>query len=197
MIKDAAKLFIGLCKEPNTPALYWRLLYMFAAGSRAKNAELFENSKVGKRVLEEKVSLIDYIDNITEFKEGSVAEYYRAYCTYWEIDTREYFALGSYEATNTNAFLLQRMLASHELLHITLGYDSSLKGEMQVAMFQFSQSRNLGFLLIALSIAWRYASSPALLLSAYRKGQRLSRIEILDWETILGMQVREVRSMFC
>lgn len=191
------KLFAGLCKSPNSPNLYWPLLFLARTEQQKKdNEKLFTESEIWERVQKENLNLMETMQNLDNYKKGSVAEFYKAFCVYWNIDTEEYFGVGSRPVVEPRHVMLQRQLASHDLAHVILGYDGSLKGEMQVVTFQYGQSKNIGFLLIALAISWRYISSPYLMWKAYWRGKRTMRLETMDWETVLRMKVSEIQRMF-
>ena len=193
------KLFTVLCKNPSNPKAYWATLRLLAGKSREKSIKLFEESETGKRVLEQNLSLLSTMKNLDTSKKGSVAEYYDIFCKYWNIERQaieKEFQFDGRKPRNTKEVLLQRQIAYHDLIHVILGYDATLKGEMQVVMFHFGQSHNWGFVLIALAIAWRYASSPYLMWKAYQRGKTTMRFETLDWETLLNMNINEVKRMF-
>lgn len=188
------KLFIGLCKKPNSPKLYWPLLFIMSP-DRKEAKKRWLATEVGGRVVKEKLNLVETLKNLSDEKKGSVAEYYKAFCIYWEVDTSIYFN-GVKTPTKPEDYILQRSIVSHDLSHVILNYDASIKGEMQLMMYQFSQTKNWGFFLFAMAMAWRFISSPYLLIKAYNRGKRTLDLRFLDWETILGMDMKEIRRMF-
>lgn len=193
------KLFAVLCKNPSNPKVFWAIMRLASGKGREKSIKRFEESEIGKKVLKENLSLLSTMKNLDTSKEGSVAEYYDIFCKYWNIDRlaiEKEFQLDGRKPRNTKEVLFQRQLAYHELIHVILGYEPTFKGEMQVVMFHFGQSHNWGFVLIAMAIAWRYISSPYLMWKAYKRGKNTTPFDLLDWETLLNMNINEVKRMF-
>lgn len=173
----------------------------------------FAADPVGKVILEEKRSLLDTLCNRERLEACAPGTLGRAYAdfVYGEGLSAEGLVMASQTSTlykskedEQRLFVGDRTRDAHDIWHIVTGYGREGLGELCILTFSYAQlgHRGVGLLArIGLYIGlWRTRKSKGLNLraltdEAMRRGKECAWLPPVDWESMMDMQLDEVRKV--
>lgn len=144
---------------------------------------------------------------LAKLPEGSVGRAYLAF-----IEEQDFSAYGLadeskkvkdtlIEAAHPYAWYGRRLRDVHDLWHVITGYEADALGEACLVGFSYSQTRSLGFAVIAWGVAIQFARArtgyPAArsIIRAFRDGRKAEWLPGLNYRKLLAMPLDEARQM--
>ena len=181
-------------------------------GTNRKAFRVFKKSDVGKRILENKVHLIDTLkrkEYLSELPEGSLGKnyynfIYREKLTPDELVSASEINFDPNKSEEENIFHT-RLRDMHDLWHVTTGYGRDALGELSLLAFTYAQEKNRGIGAIVL-YGYRIMGKVTRELNfkidlrevvreGYKLGKEASFWAIADWENLLEKPITEVRAI--
>ena len=187
-------------------------VYRMTAGLDGGNYETgfqdFKNSPIGKKVLEEKIDLIDTLSNteyLASLPEGSLGRAYLDFITSEGLtaqgfqDEMDMSGERFDEAGVERQRYLYRMRHTHDLQHVLTGYGRDLVGEL--SLLNFSQGRFHSWGISLLIFVGRFKArkdfagfnSDTCINEGKKLGQQVTNFTHVDWEDLLTKPLDEAR----
>ena len=91
----------------------------------------------------------------------------------------------------------KRLRDTHDLWHVSTGYNRDLVGEALLLAFTFAQTRNPGIGAIVAMAYFKSGDVPGsrrMIREAYQRGRKASWLPAADWESLLKRPIEEVRA---
>lgn len=201
---DAVRALRRLIADPEDTSQVFRIVEALSGSTGERLRGRLKRSSDGRRLLRERPSLLELIQDreyLRGLPEGSLG---RAYLSFLEaegisaeglVDASER-GYGGREQTDEEVFVSSRMRDSHDLWHVVTGYHGDLIGEVSLLAFTFAQTRNLGVGLIVLAGLLK-APNPdtrRLIIAGFLRGRRASWLPAAPWERLLDRPLSEVRA---
>jgi ubiquinone biosynthesis protein COQ4 len=172
-----------------------------------KQYQRFAKTTVGKRILDEKIDLLDTLANreaLAKLPEGSLGRVYLNFMIN-ECITAEGLVEVSAEAYEKIdheelAHYTMRTREMHDLWHVVSGYGRDGLGEVCIVAFSYPQTKSLGFGAIAAMGAYTFARQfpkqgvLKAVWQAYRAGRNAAWLPGQDWEHLLTQPIEDVRA---
>ena len=168
----------------------------------------FKKSNVGKRILKDRIHLIDILKNrdyLEKLPKDTLGYKYFQF-VYDENLTADELAEASEiyprdKNTSDEEHLFNKRLRDmHDLWHVTTGYGRDALGELSLLAFTYAQGKNRGIGAITLYGYWqvgRFSKNKMDLRKVIRQGYRLGKDATFwafeDWEKLLELPLLEVR----
>ncbi len=181
-------------------------------GTNRKAFKDFKKSDVGKRILENKIHLIDTLkrkDYLSELPEGSLGKHYYNFIykeklTPDELVSASEINFDPHKSEEENIFHT-RLRDMHDLWHVTTGYGRDALGELSLLAFTYAQEKNRGIGAIVL-YGYRIMGKVTkdlnfkidlreVVKEGYKLGKEASFWAIADWENLLEKPISEVRTI--
>ena len=181
-------------------------------GTNRKAFRVFKKSDVGKRILENKVHLIDTLkrkEYLSKLPEGSLGKnyynfIYKEKLTPDELVSASEINFDPNKSEEENIFHT-RLRDMHDLWHVTTGYGRDALGELSLLAFTYAQEKNRGIGAIVL-YGYRIMGKVTRELNfkidlrevvreGYKLGKEASFWAIADWENLLEKPITEVRAI--
>jgi ubiquinone biosynthesis protein COQ4 len=181
-------------------------------GTNRKAFRVFKKSDVGKRILENKVHLIDTLkrkEYLSKLPEGSLGKsyynfIYKEKLTPDELVSASEINFDPNKSEEENIFHT-RLRDMHDLWHVTTGYGRDALGELSLLAFTYAQEKNRGIGAIVL-YGYRIMGKVTKELNfkidlrevvreGYKLGKEASFWAIADWENLLEKPITEVRAI--
>ena len=181
-------------------------------GTNRKAFRVFKKSDVGKRILENKVHLIDTLkrkEYLSELPEGSLGKnyynfIYKEKLTPDELVSASEINFDPNKSEEENIFHT-RLRDMHDLWHVTTGYGRDALGELSLLAFTYAQEKNRGIGAIVL-YGYRIMGKVTKELNfkidlrevvkeGYKLGKEASFWATADWENLLEKPITEVRAL--
>jgi len=195
-----------LMEDPEDTAQVFRIIKAMSGPARAKSFKRFCKTAVGRRVLANRESLADRLndrDALRAMPEGSLG---RAYLAFVERENLSADGLadaseegGRYFKTADQELYSNRTRDMHDLWHVTTGYGRDGLGELSLLAFSFAQLGNIGIAMIIYFGArggvresgdrriWKAVWE------GFRNGRRATWWAGEDWEGLLSAPLEDVR----
>jgi ubiquinone biosynthesis protein COQ4 len=169
----------------------------------------FRATEFGRRALADRPRLFDRLEDWDTLKTLHAGTLGRAY--YEFMASENLSAAGLVEASKVLkkppagddlTWFRERGREMHDLLHVIAGYGRDPMGEACLVAFSYAQTRQKGFLVIALNAARRaprfLPGQPVrrAIFEGYRRGRRAKWLIGADWEALLSRPVEEIREEF-
>ena len=181
-------------------------------GTNRKAFRVFKKSDVGKRILENKVHLIDTLkrkEYLSKLPEGSLGKsyynfIYKEKLTPDELVSASEINFDPNKSEEENIFHT-RLRDMHDLWHVTTGYGRDALGELSLLAFTYAQEKNRGIGAIVL-YGYRIMGKVTKELNfkidlrevvkeGYKLGKEASFWATADWENLLEKPITEVRAL--
>jgi len=195
-----------LIKTPEDTNQVFIIMRALAADSFWKEFQRFKETRLGQKILHEKIDLFDTLtdrDYLASLPQGSFGKVYYEFCQSEGISPEGLVEAseGHYEDFSDKDMLryAHRTRESHDLWHILTGYGRDGFGEACVVAFSYAQTKSLGFAAIAVMGAYHFkkifpkSSIWSAVWQAYRTGRRVTWLPGVDWENMLALPLEEVR----
>jgi len=197
-----------LIANPEDTAQVFVIIRAMSGPSLERGFERFIKLPVGRRIIEEKIDLLQTLsdrDCLRAMPAGSLG---RAYLNF--VESENLSADGLVQASEADADGYEnpwlerygkRLRDMHDLWHTTTGYGRDELGELCLLAFTYAQTRNRGIGLIVLVAALKMHQALGrgalrATLRGYRDGRRAAWLPGVDWEAMLSRPLDEIRSEF-
>lgn len=204
---EAWRALRKLMADPDRTDHVFEIIDALSGNSGEKQFQRFAATATGREVLEEDRDILPVLsdrDALLALPEGSLGH------TYAEFMNREQISAdGLAEASEQGSDRLHteidqtrirfgtRMRDTHDLWHVTTGYNRDLVGEASLLAFTFAQTRNPGIGAIVAMAYFRATDSPharKMIREGYRRGRKANWLPGADWETLLARPLDQVRA---
>ncbi len=204
----AARALRQLIADPDDTARVFEVINAMAGPSLVRGLARFRRTELGKRVLAERLDLLDLLrdrETLRALPKGTLGRAYHDFVYAESLTGDGLVAASMNETVRTYGFddadlarFGARMRDQHDLLHTLTRYGRDPFGEVCLLAFSYAQLRNRGIGMIVLVGAWRIGRHLGFgvvgaLWQAYRAGQRAIWLPAQDWEALLGMPLPAVR----
>ena len=181
-------------------------------GTNRRAFRTFKKSDVGKKILENKINLIDTLkrkDYLSELPEGSLGKNYYNFIYKEKLTPDELVSASEINfdpnKTEEENIFHTRLRDMHDLWHVTTGYGRDALGELSLLAFTYAQERNRGIGAIVL-YGYRIMGKVTRELNfnidlrdvvkeGYKLGKEASFWACADWEKLLEKPIIEVRTI--
>lgn len=171
----------------------------------------FVATEIGRKVIEEKRSAIDFLakrEELRQYPEGTLGRYYIEFMDYEGITAeglRDVSYDGGFATEDGEETEEQRVFSEwnrdiHDLFHVICGYGRDPLGELSVLAVTYRQTGSLGVGFIALmgSFEYRRILNPAPVMKAifqgFKIGKECKNLVAQDWEYLLTQPLDQVRA---
>lgn len=198
----------NLINDPENTEQVFVIMKSLAGNSHAKQFQRFFKSEGGKRVLTERLDILDKLndkDYLRGLPENSLGRAYLAF-----IESEDLSADGLVESSqvaHTNLkskdlrLYFDRSRDVHDLWHVLTGYGRDGFGEACVVAFSYAQTKSLGFAAIALMGGYEFNKMMpgnniwSTIWQAYKNGRKSEWLMGVVYEDILPMDLKDARKM--
>ncbi len=177
---------------------------------RRKYLNLFKNSDVGKKVLDNKINLIDTLKDkeyLSNLPENSLGKKYYNFIYNENLAPEELVSASeiSYDPNKTEEenIFHTRLRDMHDLWHVTTGYGRDSLGELSLLAFTYAQDKNRGigaitlygyFIMGKVNKEFQFNTDlREVVKEGYRIGKNAPFWGCADWENLLDKPIDEVR----
>ena len=196
-----------LVADPDDTPRVFEITRALGRPSLRRGALRFKSTPVGRRVLAERIDLLDTLRDRAALAKLPIGTLGRAYhdFVYRENLSADGLVEASMAGDSHARFddadmkrYAERMREQHDLWHTLTGYGRDPFGEVCLLAFTYAQTRNKGLGLIAMAGTWKgfqKAGSrvPKATWTAYQAGRHASWLPEQDWERLLPLPVDDVR----
>ena len=196
----------ALIDNPDDTSQVFRIIRALSGNAFERSFLRFEATPTGARILAEKRSLVDRLNDreyLLSLPDGSLGRVYA------EFTEREQISpAGLVDASNEGSdvevedcprriLFGERLRDMHDLWHVVTGYGRDLMGEASLLAFTYRQTRNRGIGFIVL-VAYLRAGSEfpqqrALIRGGLRRSKKAAWLPGADWEALLEEPLDDVR----
>ena len=163
----------------------------------------------GRRLMASGRCLADELSDraaLAALPEGSLGRAYLAHLERWGLDPlgvveaqRRHRARSGVQPDAWREWYFDRLELGHDLWHTLTGYGADEAGEAAVLAFSQAQMPQRGMVVLVLTAAVIGPKEPRLrwqryLLTAWRRGRRAARLDVVPWEDLLARPLDEVRA---
>lgn len=196
-----------LVADPDDTPRVFEITRALGRPSLRRGALKFKSTPVGRRVLAERIDLLDTLRDRARLAKMPAGTLGRAYHDF--VYRENLSADGLVEASMAGGShtdfddadmrrYAERMREQHDLWHTLTGYNRDPFGEVCLLAFTYAQTGNKGLGLIALVGTLRGlqragARVPKAVWTAYQTGRHASWLPEQDWERLLRLPVDDVR----
>jgi ubiquinone biosynthesis protein COQ4 len=205
--RDAWRALKNLLADPDRTDQVFVIIDALSGNSGERQFRRFAKTETGQRVLTEKREILPVLNDreaLLALPEGSLGRTYAKF-----MNAEQISADGLVGASEEGGRRLEpdadpnrirfgtRLRDTHDLWHVTTGYNRDLVGEALLLAFTFAQTRNPG---IGAIVAMAYLHSNdkpggrKMIRDAYRRGRKAAWMPAADWEFLLTQPIDEVRA---
>ena len=206
-LRDAWKALRKLLADPDRTDHAFTIIDALSGNSGEKLFKRFAVTETGTRILSEERDILPILRNraaLHALPQGSLGHTYAAFMESEQIsadglvDASEEGGQQIHEENDPNRIRFgTRLRDTHDLWHVTAGYNRDLVGEALLLSFTFAQTRNPGIGAIVAMAYLHSGDAPGsrrLIRDAYRRGRKASWLPGADWESMLARPIDEVRA---
>ncbi len=190
---DATGQVFEIMRALNPPATKRGYLRLIDAPAGARLA--YERTELAPRLMDR--------DWLSGFAPGTVGAAYRDFVWSENLsadglvqESQRGLGAGLVDVPSPIAWYGRRIRDTHDLWHILSGYGRDPLGEACLVAFSYSQTRGLGWLLIALGAAVRSEGVPGVrgaIHEGYRNGKRAAWLPSVDYEALMAEPLEAAR----
>lgn len=194
-------------KEDTTQVFH--VIDALKGSSDRKYFKIFSKTKLGKKILEKKINLVDTLKdkNFLESLPTNTLGY-----KYFEFIYKENLSPEELIDASNNIdgkdlrgrsedeiFFNTRKRDMHDLWHVTTGYGRDALGELSLLAFTYAQEQNRGIGAIALYGYWKVGKElpgfnlREVIYEGYSNGKKANLWSCEDWESLIQLPLSEVR----
>jgi len=151
-VKTAIKLVRKLIKKPHNTIFLFQLLHATNAPSLKWAYKKLLETEHGGKIAYNSEEVYEYFPTLRDRPEGSVGKHCHEMFPNQELLIKISKRKSNdtwIEAKHPYNWMARRYRDTHDTWHILTGYDTTILGEMCLAMFSFAQTKSLGWLLIS------------------------------------------------
>lgn len=206
-LRDAWKALRKLLADPDRTDHVFTIIDALSGNSGERLFKRFAVTETGKRVLGEERDILPILSNrdaLHALPEGSLGHTYASF-----MESEQISADGLVDASEEGGQRIHneddpnrirfgtRLRDTHDLWHVTAGYNRDLVGEALLLSFTFAQTRNPGIGAIVAMAYLHTGDTPGsrkMIRQAYRRGRKAAWLPEADWESLLARPIGEVRA---
>ena len=200
----AFKAVQRLIADPEQTQEVFTIIQALSGRALEKAYIRFAGTEVGRKVLRERIELLDTLKDrktLATLPASSLARHYLNFVTQENLSADGLVAASEGKDENLNpdiALFAKRQRDMHDLWHTLTAYGRDTLGELCLLAFTYAQTRNTGIGFICLmgarSLSQTYGKGVyRAAWRAYQDGKRAAWLPAQDWETLLAEPIEEVR----
>ncbi|MEE3327035.1 MAG: Coq4 family protein [Myxococcota bacterium] len=206
-LREAWQALRKLLADPDRTDHVFTIIDALSGNSGEKQFRRFAATQTGIQILREERDILPLLSNrdaLHALPEGSLGHTYAHFMENEQISAdglasaSEEGSQRIHEEEDPNRLRFgTRLRDTHDLWHVTTGYNRDLVGEASLLAFTFAQIRNPGIGAIVAMAYLHSGDSPdarKMIRQAYRRGRKASWLPGADWEALLGRPLDEVRA---
>lgn len=195
-----------LLKDKEDTVEVFRVIQALGGGEFERNFKRFENSAIGRAVLNENRNLLSILadrDRLASMPEGSLGRKYLGFVQAEQLTAEGLVAAseegGVQHKDRGRQLYSARVRDMHDLWHVVTSYGRDGLGELCLLAFSYAQISNLGvgfIILMGTRKGWREfpgSGIPKAVREGYRLGKQANWMPAADWEQLLDRPLDEVR----
>ena len=204
----AIKAIIALSKDNEDTTQVFHVIDALKGSSDRKYFKIFSKSEIGKKILKERVNLLDTLkdkDTLSKLPKNSLGYKYYEFIYKENLSPEELINASESSKkefgnrTDDEIFFNTRKRDMHDLWHVTTGYGRDALGELSLLAFTYAQEQNRGVGAIALYGYWKVGREfpnfnlRKVIREGYKNGKNATLWSCEDWEKLIKMPIDEVR----
>ena len=196
-----------LVADPDDTPRVFEITRALGLPSLRRGALRFKSTPVGRRVLAERIDLLDTLRDrarLAKLPAGTLGRAYHDFVYRENLSADGLVEASMAGGTHTHfddadmRRYAERMREQHDLWHTLTGYNRDPFGEVCLLAFTYAQTGNKGLGLIALvgtlkGLQRAGARVPKAVWNAFQAGRHASWLPEQDWERLLRLPVDDVR----
>ena len=204
----AIKALIALSKNNEDTSQVFHVIDALKGSSDRKYFKIFSKSEIGKKILKERVNLLDTLkdkDTLSKLPKNSLGYKYYEFIYKENLSPEELINASESSKkefgnrTDDEIFFNIRKRDMHDLWHVTTGYGRDALGELSLLAFTYAQEQNRGVGAIALYGYWKVGREfpdfnlRKVIREGYKNGKNATLWSCEDWEKLIKLPIDEVR----
>ena len=204
----AIKAIIALSKDNEDTAQVFHVIDALKGSSDKKYFKIFSKSEIGKKILKERIHLLDTLkdkDTLSKLPKNTLGYKYYEFIYKENLSPQELINASESSKkefgnrTDDEIFFNIRKRDMHDLWHVTTGYGRDALGELSLLAFTYAQEQNRGVGAIALYGYWKVGREfpdfnlRKVILEGYKNGKNATLWSCEDWEKLIKLPIDEVR----
>lgn len=198
----------SLIKSPENTDQVFVIMKALAGNSHAKQFHRFFKSEGGKRILSERLNIIDKLkdqDYLTGLPSTSLGRAYLEFTLSQNLSADGLVESSQVAYTELKSqdlrLYFDRSRDVHDLWHVLTGYGRDNFGEACLVAYSYAQTKSLGFAAIALMGGYDFNKKLpgnkiwSTLWQAYKDGRKSDWLMGVVYEDILAMDLKKARKM--
>ena len=205
--RDAWKALQTLMSDPDRTDQVFVIIDALSGNNGERQFRRFANTEVGRRVLSEKRDILPVLsdrETLHSLPQGSLGKTYATFMSAEQISADG--LVGASEEGGRESRpdddpdrvrFGMRLRDTHDLWHVTTGYNRDLVGEAALLAFTFAQTWNPGIGAIVAMAYLRGGDSPEfrrMIRGGFARGWKAAWLPGADWEALLSRPIEDVRS---
>ena len=204
----AIKAIIALSKDNEDTTQVFHVIDALKGSSDRKYFKIFSKSEIGKKILKERVNLLDTLkdkDTLSKLPKNTLGYKYYEFIYKENLSPEELINASESSKkefgnrTDDEIFFNTRKRDMHDLWHVTTGYGRDALGELSLLAFTYAQEQNRGVGAIALYGYWKVGREfpnfnlRKVIREGYKNGKNATLWSCEDWEKLIKLPIDEVR----
>ena len=203
---EAFRALWALARDNDDTSHVFRIVGALRGASDARNVARMQESEIGRRILEERRSMLDVLadrDRLRALPEGSLGRVYLDFMEREGLSAEGLAEAAEHDPTaghdRDEKTFREWARDSHDLWHVLTGYGRDPLGELCLLGVLYSQIGSPGTAFISLlgllQVPFEYPGAPSLraVLQGFWIGRRAEWMIAQDWEALLEKPFDEVR----
>ena len=204
----AIKAIIALSKDNEDTTQVFHVIDALKGSSDRKYFKIFSKSEIGKKILKERVNLLDTLkdkDTLSKLPKNTLGYKYYEFIYKENLSPEELINASESSKkefgnrTDDEIFFNIRKRDMHDLWHVATGYGRDALGELSLLAFTYAQEQNRGVGAIALYGYWKVGREfpnfnlRKVIREGYENGKNATLWSCEDWEKLIKLPIDEVR----
>ena len=204
----AIKAIIALSKDNEDTTQVFHVIDALKGSSDRKYFKIFSKSEIGKKILKERVNLLDTLkdkDTLSKLPKNTLGYKYYEFIYKENLPPEELINASESSKkefgnrTDDEIFFNIRKRDMHDLWHVATGYGRDALGELSLLAFTYAQEQNRGVGAIALYGYWKVGREfpdfnlRKVIREGYKNGKNATLWSCEDWEKLIKLPIDEVR----
>ena len=204
----AIKALIALSKNNEDTSQVFHVIDALKGSSDRKYFKIFSKSEIGKKILKERIHLLDTLkdkDTLSKLPKNTLGYKYYEFIYKENLSPEELINASESSKkefgnrTDDEIFFNIRKRDMHDLWHVATGYGRDALGELSLLAFTYAQEQNRGVGAIALYGYWKVGREfpdfnlRKVIREGYKNGKNATLWSCEDWEKLIKLPIDEVR----